>query len=672
MTDIQLQIQQLSNTLEQHNYQYYVLDNPSIPDAEYDRLLRQLQQLEQRYPEYASEHSPTQKVGAQALSKFSQIEHRMPMLSLDNAFDDNEFYAFVKRAETAVGQVQFCCEPKLDGLAVSLIYRNGKLESAATRGDGRVGEDITQNVRTIKNVPLSLVGDDFPAVLEVRGEVVMPTAGFEALNARAIAKNEKTFVNPRNAAAGSLRQLDSKVTASRPLAFYAYSLGVVEDQQQPLADTHYQQLQQLKAWGLPSSKETKLLTSAEAVLDYYQDIGERRSNLGYDIDGVVIKINSLAQQQTLGFVARAPRWAIAFKFPAQEEMTELLDVEFQVGRTGAITPVARLKPVFVGGVTVSNATLHNADEVERLGVKVGDTVILRRAGDVIPQIVSVVEAKREGKTLTDIVFPTECPVCGSSVDKQEGETISRCSGGLFCQAQRTQAIRHFSSRKALDIDGMGDKVVEQLVAKEMVKTPADLFELNASMVTTLERMGPKSAANLIAAISAAKTTTLAKFLYSLGIREVGEATAANLASHFKSLEAIENATVEQLLEVDDIGNVVAEHIQLFFSQAENIEVINKLIASGVNWPAIEEVAADAQPLAGQTWVLTGSLSVLNRNDAKAKLQQLGAKVAGSVSKNTDCVAAGEKAGSKLTKAAELGIKVIDEQGLISIFEQYGA
>lgn len=660
-------MQALSQSLNEHNIRYYVDDAPSITDSEYDRLMQQLKKLEAEYPQFVLADSPTQRVGGLALAKFEQITHLKPMLSLDNAFDEADFTAFHKRVSDKVGQVSFCCEPKLDGLAVSILYRNGVLERAATRGDGTVGEDITENVKTIKSIPLKLRGDNYPELVEVRGEAFMPKAAFEALNERARLKDEKQFVNPRNAAAGSLRQLDSKITASRALSFYAYALGVVEPTSHELAKTHYEQLQQLKSWGLPVSSEIKVCDELSQVFAYYQDILTRRSDLPFEIDGVVMKVNDIAQQQTLGFVAKSPRWAIAYKFPAQEEMTLLEDVDFQVGRTGAVTPVARLKPVFVGGVTVSNATLHNADEIERLGVMVGDTVIIRRAGDVIPQIVAIVPERRP-EDAKAIAFPQHCPVCGSLVDRLEGEAVARCSGGLFCEAQRKEAIKHFASRKALDIDGMGDKIVEQLIDKELVQSPADLFKLTASMMTMLDRMGMKSATNLALAIEAAKTTTLPRFLYALGIREVGEATAANLAAHFGSLDALRIATIEQLIEVEDIGEVVAQHVAHFFAQPHNLEVIDALIAAGVNWPAIEAPSADKQPLKGQTWVLTGTLNQLNRNDAKAQLQVLGAKVAGSVSKNTDCLVAGEAAGSKLAKAQELGVKVIGEDELLALLE----
>ncbi|AQS38643.1 DNA ligase, NAD-dependent [Shewanella psychrophila] len=660
------EIAELTDTLNGHNYRYYVDDAPSIPDAEYDRLLKQLAVLETDHPEYCFPDSPTQRVGGVPLAKFNQIAHLKPMLSLDNVFNDEEFEAFYNRIhdKTATAPT-FCCEPKLDGLAVSILYRDGVYERAATRGDGKTGEDITENVRTIRSIPMKLRGDNFPPLLEVRGEVIMPKQAFDSLNERARAKGEKEFVNPRNAAAGSLRQLDSKITASRALGFYAYALGVVEPETWELADHHYGQLMQLKSWGFPVSAEVKQCASVSEVIAYYTDIMVRRSALAYEIDGVVIKVDDITQQLKLGFVAKAPRWATAFKFPAQEEMTLLEGVDFQVGRTGAVTPVARLKPIFVGGVTVSNATLHNADEIARLGVKIKDTVIVRRAGDVIPQIVAIVAEKRPDDA-SEIEFPKTCPVCDSLVERIEGEAVARCTGGLFCEAQRKEAIKHFASRKALDIDGMGDKVVEQLIDKELVESPADLFKLSASAITMLDRMGLKSATNLVAAIEVAKQTSFARFLYGLGIREVGEATAANLANYFKSLDKLKGANAEEFIKVDDVGTIVAQHLTHFFAQPHNLEVVDKLIEAGVNWPAIEEVAEEALSLKGQTWVLTGTLTQLNRNDAKAQLQALGAKVAGSVSKNTDCLVAGEAAGSKLTKAQDLGIKILDEEGLLAV------
>ncbi|MEZ8096522.1 NAD-dependent DNA ligase LigA [Photobacterium swingsii] len=668
--DIQQQLTELRQQLTYHGYRYYVEDNPEIPDAEYDRLMQQLLAIEAEHPEWVTDDSPSQRVGGTPLDGFSQIKHELPMLSLDNAFNDEELQAFEKRLLDRLPsehQVTYCGEPKLDGLAVSLMYENGVLTQAATRGDGTTGENITANVRTIRSIPLRLRGDDWPARLEVRGEVFMPKAGFEALNERALKKGEKTFANPRNAAAGSLRQLDSKITASRPLSFYAYSVGVVDGLE--LAPSQYDRLLQLKGWGLPMCPEIRPLTSIQAVIAYYQEIGERRDSLPYEIDGVVFKVDTISLQERLGFVARAPRWAIAYKFPAQEEMTVLNNVEFQVGRTGAVTPVAKLEPVFVGGVTVSNATLHNADEVARLGVMVGDTVIIRRAGDVIPQIVSVVESRRPSDAKL-ITFPTDCPVCGSRVERVEGEAVSRCSGGLFCQAQRKEALKHFVSRKALDVDGCGEKVIEQLVDREMVATPAELFKLSAGVVTVLDRMGPKSAQKLVDSLAASKVTTLPRFLYSLGIREVGEATAANLANHFESLDAIKIATKEQLIEVSDVGDIVAEHIYNFFREQHNTDVIEDLLQVGIEWPAIEKLEEGVErPLEGKTVVLTGSLSQLGRSEAKELLQSMGAKVTGSVSKKTDLLVAGEAAGSKLAKAQELGIEIWDEQALVDFTQR---
>ncbi|MEO3879087.1 NAD-dependent DNA ligase LigA [Rheinheimera fenheensis] len=668
------QVQQLRQQLEDYSYQYYVLDNPTVPDAEYDRLYRELQQLEQLHPELISPDSPTQRVGAAPLTKFGQVSHSIPMLSLDNAFDDAEFAAFCKRMADRLDssqQFSFCCEPKLDGLAVSIRYENGVLVQAATRGDGYTGEDITSNIKTIRAVPLKLKGDALPVVLEVRGEVFMPLAGFNAMNDKARAAGEKVFANPRNAAAGSLRQLDPKITAQRPLMFYAYAVGAVEDPANLLdSRSHYQRLMQLKTWGLPVCPEIRLVEGVQAALDYYQDILKRRSQLAYEIDGVVIKVSDLAQQQALGFVARAPRWAIAFKFPAQEMLTTLLDVEFQVGRTGAITPVARLEPVVVGGVTVSNATLHNQDEIDRLGIKIGDSVIVRRAGDVIPQIVSVVVEPRPDSA-RDIVFPSQCPVCGSAVERVTGEAVARCSGGLFCAAQLKESIKHFVSRKAMDIEGLGDKLVEQLVEQQLVKNPADIYQLDMAALVGLERMAEKSALKLLNAIVQSKNTTLARFIYALGIREVGEATALNLANHFASLEALQLATLEQLLDVADVGAVVAEHVSGFFAEAHNQDVIRALLGAGIHWPDIVKQAETEQPLAGQTLVLTGTLTSMGRDEAKAGLQRLGAKVSGSVSAKTHAVIAGDNAGSKLAKATELNVPVWSEQHMLDLFTQYG-
>ncbi|MDP2534759.1 NAD-dependent DNA ligase LigA [Alteromonas stellipolaris] len=662
----------LRGQINEYNYQYYVLDAPTVPDAQYDRDMQELIGIEKQFPELQSVSSPSQKVGGSALSAFEQVTHEVPMLSLDNAFDDVSLLAFEKRIYDRLKdnkELGFSCEPKLDGLAVSILYENGEMVRAATRGDGQVGENITTNVRTIANVPLKLRGENYPSRLEVRGEVFMPKKGFEALNDYQRANDGKVFANPRNAAAGSLRQLDSKVTAKRPLMFYAYSLGVVTPEDFELPRYHSARLAQLGDWGIPLCPDIDTAEGGKGCLEYYQRILTLRDDLPYDIDGVVFKVDDISVQQTLGFVARAPRWAIAQKFPAQEEITKLLDVEFQVGRTGAITPVARLEPVFVGGVTVSNATLHNQDEIDRLGVKVGDYVIIRRAGDVIPQVVSVVQAKRDDN-VKDIVFPTDCPVCGSNVEKLEDEAVARCTGGLICAAQRKQALKHFASRKAFDIDGLGDKLVDQLVDADLVHSPADFFNLKLGDVVGLERMAEKSAAKLLLSLEASKATTLAKFLYALGIREVGEATAANLAMHFETLEAIRSASEDELIEVQDVGAIVAAHLHNFFNEPHNTDVIDALLEAGIHWPAIEKKPQSALPLDGQTCVVTGTLSEMGRSDVKAKLQLLGAKVAGSVSKNTSFLVAGEKAGSKLTKAQELDVEVWDEATLLAFLAEH--
>ena len=670
---IQQRLQQLKDKLAYHNHQYYVLDNPSIPDADYDQLFNELKQIEQQHPELITADSPTQRVGAAPLSKFGQISHQVAMLSLDNAFDADDFAAFYKRMADRIDaskDFEFCAEPKLDGLAVSIRYEQGLLVQAATRGDGFTGEDITANVKTIRAVPLKLQGD-VPAVLEVRGEVFMPLAGFEAMNDKARASGDKVFANPRNAAAGSLRQLDPKITATRPLMFYAYAVGAVEDATQLLnSKSHHARLLQLKAWGLPVCPEIRHVTGLQAALDYQQSILAKRAALPYEIDGVVLKVDDLAQQQALGFVARAPRWAIAFKFPAQEKTTILLDVEFQVGRTGSITPVARLEPVIVGGVTVSNATLHNQDEINRLGVKIGDTVIVRRAGDVIPQIVSVVLEDRP-QSARDILFPTACPVCQSSIERVEGEAVARCTGGLYCAAQQKEALKHFVSRKAMDIEGLGDKIIEQLVDQQLVKTPADIFRLDMPALVGLERMGEKLALKLLKSIEDSKQTTLPRFIYALGIREVGEATALNLASHFATLDAVQQASIELLLEVPDVGTVVAGNIQHFMAEEHNAAVIAQLIEAGIHWPVIEKQQQGEQPLAGLTVVLTGTLTSMGRDDAKEKLQRLGAKVSGSVSAKTYAVIAGDNAGSKLAKASELSVPVWTEQQMLDLFAQHG-
>ncbi len=663
---LQQQIDTLRQDLRRYEYEYHVLDNPTIPDAEYDRLFHQLKALEAAHPELITADSPTQRVGAKPLSGFAQIRHEIPMLSLDNAFSDEEFYAFVKRIEDRLirlpDPLTFCCEPKLDGLAVSILYVNGVLTQAATRGDGTTGEDITANIRTIRNIPLQLLMDNPPARLEVRGEVFMPHAGFERLNQQALEKGEKTFANPRNAAAGSLRQLDPKITSKRPLVLNAYGIGIAEGVDLP--NTHYDRLQWLKSIGIPVNPEIRLCNGTDEVLDFYRDIQNKRSSLGYDIDGTVLKINDITLQEKLGFISKAPRWAIAYKFPAQEELTRLNDVEFQVGRTGAITPVAKLEPVFVAGVTVSNATLHNGDEIERLDIAIGDTVVIRRAGDVIPQIIGVLHDRRPADA-RPIVFPETCPVCDSAIVRIEGEAVARCTGGLFCAAQRKEALKHFVSRKAMDIDGVGGKLIEQLVDRELVHTPADLFKLDLTTLTRLERMGAKSAENALASLEKAKNTTLARFIFALGIREVGEATALNLANHFKTLEALQDADLEALKQVPDVGEVVANRILAFWHEPHNVAVVNDLIAQGVHWETVETKEVTENRFKGKTVVLTGTLTQMGRNEAKALLQDMGAKVSGSVSAKTDFVIAGDAAGSKLTKAQELGVTVLTEEEFLA-------
>ena len=663
---LQQQIDTLRQDLRRYEYEYHVLDNPTIPDAEYDRLFHQLKVLEAAHPELITADSPTQRVGAKPLSGFAQIRHEIPMLSLDNAFSDEEFYAFVKRIEDRLirlpDPLTFCCEPKLDGLAVSILYVNGVLTQAATRGDGTTGEDITANIRTIRNIPLQLLMDNLPARLEVRGEVFMPHEGFERLNQQALEKGEKTFANPRNAAAGSLRQLDPKITSKRPLVLNAYGIGVAEEVDLP--NTHYDRLQWLKSIGIPVNPEIRLCNGTDEVVDFYRDIQNKRSSLGYDIDGTVLKINDIALQEKLGFISKAPRWAIAYKFPAQEELTRLNDVEFQVGRTGAITPVAKLEPVFVAGVTVSNATLHNGDEIQRLDIAIGDTVVIRRAGDVIPQIIGVLHDRRPADA-RPIVFPETCPVCDSAIVRIEGEAVARCTGGLFCAAQRKEALKHFVSRKAMDIDGVGGRLIEQLVDRELVHTPADLFKLDLTTLTRLERMGTKSAENALASLEKAKNTTLARFIFALGIREVGEATALNLANHFKTLEALQNADLEALQQVPDVGEVVANRILAFWHEPHNVAVVNDLIAQGVHWETVETKEVTENRFKGKTVVLTGTLTQMGRNEAKALLQDMGAKVSGSVSAKTDFVIAGDAAGSKLTKAQELGVTVLTEEEFLA-------
>ena len=672
--DVITQISTLRDLIRHHEYCYYVLDAPEIPDVEYDKLIKQLQNLELTHPELITPDSPTQRVGGAPLSQFSSIRHQLPMLSLDNVFDESSFIAFNKRIKDRLEldedqAVEYCCELKLDGLAVSLLYENGQLIQAATRGDGTTGEDITANVRTIKTIPLVLQGENIPSRLEVRGEVFMTHKGFAKLNAEAEKRNEKIFANPRNAAAGSLRQLDPKITAKRPLTFFCYGVGINEGADLP--NTHYARLMQFKAWGLPVSDKVQIRHGAQEALDYFKQIGDQRMSLDFDIDGVVIKVNSITEQEQLGFVARAPRWATAFKFPAQEEVTKLNKVDFQVGRTGAITPVARLEPVSVAGVIVSNATLHNSDEIIRLGIREGDYVTVRRAGDVIPQIVAVIKDRRPADT-KEIIFPTHCPICGSIIVRDEGQAISRCAGGLICQAQRKEALKHFVSRRAMNVEGLGDKIIEQLVDKEYVETPADLYKLTVPILCSLDKVGEKLANNLMSALNKSKNTSLNRFIFALGIPNVGEVTAENLVNQLGNLTAIENASLEQLQSVNDIGAVIAESIIDFFQEPHNRTVIDQLISEeiGIHWPDVEiQLLTTDSPFSDKTVVLTGTLSILTRDEAKAKLKQLGAKVTGSVSKKTDFVIAGEAAGSKLTKAQELGIKVIDEQELINLLNQ---
>lgn len=672
MSEILIPVQEyteLKQTLSHHGYLYYVTDSPEISDAQYDILFKQLLDLEASYPELKTPDSPSLRVGGAILSAFESVAHQIPMLSLDNAFNENDVVAFDKRIKDRLntkGDIIYACEPKYDGIAVSVMYRDGMLFQAATRGDGTTGENITENVKTLHSVPLRLLGDGWPALVEVRGEVYMPKKGFTDYNRKALERGDKMFVNPRNAAAGSLRQLDSSITAKRPLEMCAYSLGVY-DGENAIA-SHSDMLNKLQEWGFKLSSESKVVTGAQGCLDFFNQLAEKRNSLPFDIDGVVFKVNDFVQQQRLGFVSRAPRWAIAHKFPAQEEITQLNDVEFQVGRTGAITPVARLKPVFVGGVTVSNATLHNREEIDRLNLRIGDHVVVRRAGDVIPQIVAIVESKRLPDAQA-IVFPNECPVCSSPIVAIEGEAAVRCSGGLICPAQRKEAIKHFASRQALDVEGLGDKLIEMLVDKALIHSVADLFSLCVEDLCVLERMGEKSANNVVSALEKAKTTTLPRFIYALGIREVGQATAANLASHFMTLDNLQHANVEQLQTVSDVGPVVADYVVAFFAEESNRDVISRLLQAGVHWPAIEKVDTDTLPLKGKVFVITGTLETMSRDEAKDKVVALGAKVSGSVSGKTDCVVAGPGAGSKLTKAQSLGVEVIDEDALIALLSR---
>jgi len=660
---------ELRDSLNYHNYRYYVLDDPEIPDAEYDKLFRQLQSLENDYPDLVSPDSPTQRVGAAPLKAFGEVRHKVPMLSLANAFDEEELTGFGKRISDIVGkkieEMEFLAEPKLDGLAISLRYENGTLASGATRGDGERGEDVSQNVRTINTVPLKLIGKNIPEVLEVRGEVFMSKKGFAKLNRSQEAAGAKTFANPRNAAAGSLRQLDSSITANRPLEFFAYGTGEIVNGD--IGNSQKELLDKLKQWGIRVNPEAKVVKGIKGCLKYYNNIAPRRDKLDYEIDGVVYKVNSFRQQEELGFVSRAPRWAIAHKFPAQEAFTVVKAIDVQVGRTGILTPVARLEPVEVGGVTVTNATLHNQDEIERLDVRVGDTVLIYRAGDVIPKVDSVIKERRPDKT-RPFKMPTRCPECDSEVERIEDEAATRCTGGLYCPAQRKNSIKHFNSRRAMDIEGVGDKLVDQLVDKGLIEDAADQYSLTAEQLSELDRMASKSADNVIKALEKSKETTLPRFIYSLGIRDVGEATALNLAQFFKDLDAVMKADEDTLQEVPDIGPVVAHHVVSFFKQKHNKDVIRKLLRAGVHWPTVSSSTGENPSLSGKTFVITGTLASMKRDELKARLQNLGAKVTGSVSKNTDYVVVGEDPGSKYEKAQKLGVEVLDEQAILAMLD----
>jgi len=663
------ELARLRSQVNHHNHLYHTLDQPELSDAEFDLLFQRLQQLESQNPDLVDANSPTRRVGGAPLSAFTQVTHEVPMLSLDNAFGADDMSDFERRIQTRLSitdPITFACEPKIDGVAISLLYEEGRLIRAATRGDGSTGENITDNARTIASVPLELMGDSYPYRLEVRGEVYMSLSGFNEMNREAEASGDKIFANPRNATAGSLRQLNSSLTAKRPLTMFCYSVGVVEDGALP--ERHSDILKSLADWGFRINPLIEVVKGVEACSRYFTRLQEIRSTLDYEIDGCVFKVDSISEQETLGFLTRTPRWAIAHKFPAEEGVTRLLDVEFQVGRTGAITPVARLEPVKLAGVTISNATLHNMDEVQRLDLVIGDMVKIQRAGDVIPKIVGVLPELRADDS-RKVLFPVACPACGSDIVQPEGEVIARCSGGLSCGAQQKESIRHFASRLALDIRGLGDKLVEQLVDEQLIETTADLFQLGEESLVALPRMGAKSVNNLLVSIEDSKKTTLARFIYSLGISEVGEATARNLSLHFHDLQPLREASVESLQEVDDVGPIVAEKIAAFFGQKNNQTVIDQLVDAGVCWePEVVEALTSRRDLSGETVVLTGTLSKLTRNDAKARLQALGAKVTGSVSSKTSFVVAGDAAGSKLTKAQELGVRVLTEQELIDLLE----
>ena len=668
MSSPEYEIDELRARLDRWSLAYHRDDNPLASDAEYDRELRRLRELETAHPHLISPTSPTQRVGDKALDQFTSVRHKVPMLSLDNAFSGDHIEAFEERNANKLGlsALTFCCEPKLDGVAMSLLYEDGVLVRAATRGDGTTGEDITHNARTMETVPLRLQGDDYPAMLEVRGEVVIPRAAFHRMNQKQASLGEPVFQNPRNAAAGSLRQLDPRITATRPLVFMAYSVGHVEGGSLP--GSHSETLSYLSRIGFKTSKLTEVVDGWQAAEAFVERILEARDEIEVDIDGVVIKVNDFEQQSALGFVSRAPRWAIARKFPAQEEVTTLLDVDFQVGRTGAITPVARLKPIFVGGVTVSNATLHNADEIARLDVRIGDQVIVRRAGDVIPQIVKALDDRRGGD-LPKVTFPDECPDCSATLTRDLDEAAIRCENSFACPAQQKAALEHFVSRKAMDVDGVGEKLLHQLFDQGLVSDIADLYGLTVEQLAALDRMGHKSAVKAVEAIEGSKATELPRFLYALGIREVGEATARALATHFLDLEMIMTASVESLEEVNDVGPVVASHIHRFFAKDMNRELVGRLIDAGIVWSLPEEQVALKALLAGQTWVVTGKLEAMSRDEAGAAIRRLGGQTAGSVSKKTDVLLAGPGAGSKLSKAESLGVKVVDENDFMRLLAE---
>jgi DNA ligase (NAD+) len=659
---------ELRTLLDHYNYRYHALDDPEVPDAEYDRLMVELRALETKHPDLVSPDSPTMRVGAAPVAAFGAVRHRVAMLSLDNAFSEQEVRDFDRRIRERLGRgdepVRYSAEPKLDGLAISARYENGIFVQGATRGDGESGEDITQNLRTIKALPLKMRGGAAPPVLEVRGEVFMPLAGFKLFNEAALARGEKALINPRNAAAGSLRQLDPRMTAARPLDMFVYGIGSVQGAVLP--QRHSETLKTLRDWGFKVCPQSEVVESIDGCLEYYGRMGVARAKLSYQIDGVVYKVDDVGMQRELGFVSRAPRWAIAHKFPAEEALSVVRGIEFQVGRTGALTPVARLEPTFVGGVTVSNATLHNMDELTRKDVRVGDTVVIRRAGDVIPEVARVIPERRAaGAKLIEL--PAVCPVCGSPVVRELDQAVARCTGGRTCAAQRKEEIRHFASRRAMDIQGLGDKLVEQLVERDWVKTPADVFTLQAQQLATLERMGEKSAAKLQASIEAAKQTTLPRFLYALGVRDVGEATALALAQYFKDLGALRQAAAAEIQRVPDVGPVVAENVAAYFSDPENAAVLDRLLAAGVSWPAIV-AASGSDELQGKVFVLTGTLTGMSREAAGEAIRKLGGKVSGSVSKKTDYVVAGAEAGSKLKKAEQLGIAVLDETAFLRILK----